>query len=52
LWSRNAVGKAPENFDLGTLGNTIAGLVGAGVLGQIITLLSSALAASIQSGNF
>jgi hypothetical protein len=52
LRSRNAVGKASENFDLGTLGNTIAGLVGAGVLGQIITLLWSALAASIQSGNF
>ena len=28
----NAVGKASPNFDLGTLGNTISGLVGGGVL--------------------
>ena len=35
----NAVGKASPGFDLGTLGNTISGLVGGGVLGQIITLL-------------
>jgi hypothetical protein len=48
----NAVGKASPNFDLGTLGNTIAGLVGGGVLGQIITLVWPAVAASIQSGNF
>jgi uncharacterized membrane protein YeaQ/YmgE (transglycosylase-associated protein family) len=48
----NAVGKASQNFDLGTLGNTIAGLVGGGVLGQIITLVWPAVATSIQSGNF
>jgi uncharacterized membrane protein YeaQ/YmgE (transglycosylase-associated protein family) len=48
----NAVGKASQNFDLGTLGNTIAGLVGGGVLGQIITLAWPAVATSIQSGNF
>jgi uncharacterized membrane protein YeaQ/YmgE (transglycosylase-associated protein family) len=35
----NAAGKASPSFDLGTLGNTIAGLVGGGVLGQIVTLL-------------
>lgn len=43
----NAAGKASSTFDLGTLGNTIAGLVGGGVLGQIITLVLPAL----QSGN-
>ena len=39
----NAVGKASPSFDLGTLGNTIAGLVGGGVLGQVITLLLPSL---------
>lgn len=48
----NAAGKASPTFDLGTLGNTIAGLVGGGVLGQIITMAWPAVAASIQSGNF
>ncbi len=46
----NAAGKASPNFDLGTLGNTIAGLVGGGVLGQIITLVWPTVVASIQSG--
>jgi hypothetical protein len=32
-------GKASPNFDLGTVGNLVAGLVGGGVLGQIVTLL-------------
>ena len=31
----NAAGKASPSFDLGTLGNTISGLVGGGVLGQL-----------------
>ena len=39
----NAVGKASPNFDLGTLGNTISGLVGGGVLGQVVTLLLPSL---------
>ena len=43
----NAVGKASPNFDLGTLGNTISGLVGGGVLGQLVTLLLP----SLVSGN-
>jgi uncharacterized membrane protein YeaQ/YmgE (transglycosylase-associated protein family) len=34
-----AVGKSSPTFDLGTIGNIIAGLVGGGVLGQIVTLL-------------
>jgi uncharacterized membrane protein YeaQ/YmgE (transglycosylase-associated protein family) len=47
----NAVGKASPTFDLGTIGNTIAGLVGGGVLGQLVTLLMPAVAAAAQSGN-
>ena len=46
-----ATGKASSNFDLGTLGNAIAGLVGGGVLGQIITLLLPAVTAAAQAGN-
>lgn len=48
----NAAGKASPTFDLGTLGNTVAGLVGGGVLGQIVTLIWPAVAASLQSGKF
>jgi len=29
-------GKASPNFDLGTIGNIISGLVGGGLLGQIV----------------
>ena len=47
----NAVGKASPTFDLGTLGNTIAGLVGGGVLGQIVVLLIPAVGAAAQSEN-
>jgi hypothetical protein len=32
-------GKASPAFDLGTVGNIISGLVGGGLLGQIVTLL-------------
>ena len=40
-------GKASPNFDLGTIGNIISGLVGGGVLGQIVTLaLPSVVAGS------
>lgn len=45
-------GKALPQFDLGTAGNIIAGLVGGGVLGQIITAVWPTVAASLQSGNF
>ncbi len=48
----NAAGKATPAFDLGTLGNTIAGLVGGGILGQIVTLIWPSVVASIQSGHF
>jgi uncharacterized membrane protein YeaQ/YmgE (transglycosylase-associated protein family) len=44
----NAVGKASPSFDLGTLGNTISGFVGGGVLGQVVTLLLP----SLVSGKF
>jgi len=45
------VGKSSPTFDLGTAGNVIAGLVGGGVLGQIVTLLMPAVVAAAQSGN-
>ncbi|WNJ92136.1 hypothetical protein [Bosea sp. 685] len=48
----NAAGKATPTFDLGTLGNTISGLVGGGVLGQIIPLVLPALATAVQGGSF
>jgi uncharacterized protein YejL (UPF0352 family) len=44
-------GKASPNFDLGTVGNIVAGLVGGGVLGQIVTLLLPSVVAAAQSGN-
>ena len=44
-------GKASPTFDLGTAGNIISGLVGGGVLGQIVPLLLPAVAAAAQSGN-
>jgi hypothetical protein len=44
-------GKASPNFDLGTIGNVVSGLVGGGVLGQIVTLLMPSLIAAAQSGN-
>ena len=44
-------GKASPTFDLGTVGNIIAGLVGGGVLGQIITLAWPSVVAAAQSGN-
>jgi hypothetical protein len=44
-------GKASPNFDLGMIGNVIAGLVGGGVLGQIVTLLLPSIMAAAQAGN-
>jgi hypothetical protein len=37
---------------MGMAGNLIAGAVGGGVLGQIVTLIWPAVSASIASGNF
>src|ERR1700742_4394560 len=45
-------GKSSSTFDLGTAGNIISGLVGGGVLGQIVTLLLPSVVAAAQSGNF
>lgn len=47
----NAAGKASPSFDLGTLGNTISGLVGGGVLGQLIPIVLPAISAAAQGGN-
>jgi len=44
-------GKSSPTFDLGTIGNIISGLVGGGVLGQIITLLLPSITAAAQSGD-
>ena len=46
-----ATGKASPNFDLGTIGNIISGLVGGGVLGQIVTLALPSVVAAAESGN-
>src|SRR5258708_39526601 len=45
-----AVGKSSPTFDLGMIGNIIAGLIGGGVLGQIVTLFLPAITAAGQSG--
>ncbi|KFC74605.1 hypothetical protein FG93_01036 [Bosea sp. LC85] len=47
----NAAGKASSSFDLGTLGNTIAGLVGGGVLGQLVPIVLPAITAAAAGGN-
>lgn len=47
----NAVGKSSSSMDIGTLGNTISGLVGGGVLGQIVPLVIPAITAAAQGGN-
>jgi len=46
-----AVGKSSPNLDLGMIGNIVAGLVGGGLLGQIITLLLPSIMTAVQSGN-
>ena len=46
-----AVGKSSPTFDLGMIGNAISGLIGGGLLGQIVTLLLPAITAAAQSGN-
>ena len=45
-------GKASPQFDLGMIGNLIAGAIGGGVLGQIVTLSWPSVVAAAQSGNF
>jgi hypothetical protein len=44
-------GKSSPTFDLGMIGNIISGLIGGGVLGQIVNLLLPAIMAAAQSGD-
>jgi hypothetical protein len=44
-------GKSSPTFDLGMIGNIISGVIGGGVLGQIVTLLLPSIVAAAQSGN-
>src|SRR5215470_12922622 len=44
-------GKASPNFDLGTIGNIVSGLVGGGVLGQIVTLALPSVVAAVATGH-
>jgi hypothetical protein len=46
-----ATGKSSPTFDLGTVGNLISGLIGGGVLGQIVTFALPSVMAAAQSGN-
>jgi uncharacterized membrane protein YeaQ/YmgE (transglycosylase-associated protein family) len=46
-----AAGKSSPTFDLGMIGNIIAGVVGGGVVGQVVTLLLPSVVAAVQSGN-
>lgn len=44
-------GKASPQFDLGMIGNIISGLVGGGVLGQIVSLILPSVVVAAQTGN-
>lgn len=44
-------GKSSPTFDLGMIGNLVAGLVGGGVLGQIVTSVLPTVMAAAQSGD-
>ena len=44
-------GKSSPTFDLGMIGNIISGLIGGGVLGQIVNLVLPAITAAAQSGD-
>ena len=46
----NAAGMALKNLNLGTLGNSIAGIVGGGLGGQILGMLGGAGAAAATTG--
>ena len=46
-----AAGKSSPTFDLGMIGNVISGLVGGGLLGQVVTLLLPSVMAAAESGN-
>ena len=44
-------GKSSPTFDLGMIGNIVSGLIGGGVLGQIVTLSLPSIMAAAQSGD-
>ena len=44
-------GKASPTFDLGTIGNIVSGVVGGGVLGQVVTALLPSVMAAAQAGD-
>ena len=44
-------GKASPTFDLGMIGNIVSGLVGGGVLGQVVTALLPSVMAAAQAGD-
>ena len=46
-----AAGKTSPNFDLGTIGNIISGLVGGGLLGQIVTLALPSIVVAAETGH-
>jgi hypothetical protein len=45
------LGKAAPQFDMGTIANIVTGLIGGGVVGQIVSLLLPPVVAAAQSGN-
>jgi hypothetical protein len=46
----NAAGKGMQNFDLGALGNTVAGAIGGAGGGQLLQVLIPALAGAAGGG--
>lgn len=47
----NAAGAAIKQYSLGTLGNSIAGIVGGGIGGQILQAIIPSLGAAAASGS-
>ncbi len=47
----NLAGGLLKQYDLGTLGNSIAGILGGGVGGQVLSMLIPALGAAAASGS-
>jgi hypothetical protein len=46
----NAVGKVLKNLDLGTLGNSLAGIVGGGLGGQLLGMMGAGGAEGMDIG--
>lgn len=46
----NVAGSVLKQYDLGTLGNSIAGVLGGGIGGQLLTMLVPALGAAAAGG--